>query len=384
MTGGGSRTGLTLTLGTTQTLAWASSYYLPAILAIPMARTLGVSSAWVFGAFSLALVISALLGPFVGRCIDRRGGRDMLVTSNLVLALGLFVMAMAQGLPGLLLAWVITGIGMAMGLYDAAFATLGRLLGREARASITGVTLIAGFASTIGWPLSTWLELETGWRGTCLTWAGLHLLLGLPLNLRLPRAGAIEALEGHDDDAPPPKRPRLVMGLLAYVFAAGWFVSTAMAAHLPRVLQETGVSLAVAVAAAALVGPAQVAARLGEFVLLRHFHPLASARLATTLHPLGAALLALFGMPAAGFALLHGAGNGMMTIASGTLPLTLFGPRGFGRRQGWIIAPARVAQAGAPLAFGLLLESRGAGALWLTSMLMLAGCLALLMVRRPT
>ncbi|MFC2991460.1 MFS transporter [Halomonas tibetensis] len=374
---------LTLRLGVTQTVAWASSYYLPAILAVPMAAELGIPSVRVFAAFSLALVVSAVLGPFVGRCIDRRGGRDMLVSSNLVLATGLVLMSLAQGTASLLLAWVVTGIGMAMGLYDAAFATLGRLLGRQARASITGVTLLAGFASTIGWPLTTWLDAELGWRAACLVWVGLHLFLGLPLNWRLPKAGPIEALVAHSDDPPPPRRPRLAMGLLAYVFAAGWFVSTAMAAHLPRLLQETGVTLSVAVAAAALVGPAQVAARLGEFALLRHFHPLHSARLATVLHPLGAALLAMFGMPAAGFALLHGAGNGMMTIASGTLPLTLFGPQGFGRRQGWIIAPARLAQAAAPLLFGLLLEANGAVALWLTSGLMLGACLALLVIRRP-
>ncbi|HSP58453.1 MAG TPA: MFS transporter [Halomonas sp.] len=372
-------------LGTSQTLAWASSYYLPAILAAPMASEFGVSSSWVFAAFSAALVISAILGPFVGRRIDSVGGRGMLVASNLVLATGLVLMALAQGMITLYLAWIVTGIGMAMGLYDAAFATLGRLLGRRARASITGVTLIAGFASTIGWPLSTWLEAEFGWRGACLAWAGLHLALGLPLNGWLPKASAIEQLESSDAESPPiPKRPRLAMALLAYVFAAGWFVSTAMAAHLPGLLQESGVSLSVAVAAAALVGPAQVAARLGEFALLRHFHPLLSARLATLLHPLGAVFFSLFGMPAAGFALLHGAGNGMMTIASGTLPLTLFGPRGFGRRQGLIIAPARLAQAGAPLAFGLLLESNGTGALWLTSGLMLGACLALLVIRRPT
>lgn len=378
------RLGLTLTLGTTQTLAWASSYYLPAILAVPMAAELGVSSVWVFGAFSLALVISAALGPFVGRCIDRRGGRDMLVASNLVLAVGLGSMALAQGLPSLLLAWVITGIGMAMGLYDAAFATLGRLLGREARAAITGVTLLAGFASTIGWPLTTWLDVQLGWRVTCLVWAGLHLAVGLPLNWRLPQAGSLEALERSEGSAPsPPDKPRLAMGLLAFVFAAGWFVSTAMAAHLPRLLQETGASLTAAVAAAALVGPAQVAARLGEFALLRHLHPLVSGRLATILHPLGAGLLTIGGLPAAGFAVLHGAGNGMLTIASGTLPLTLFGPRGFGRRQGLIIAPARILQAGAPLLFGLLLEAVGGAALWLTSALMLSAFVALMAIRRP-
>lgn len=377
------RFGLTLTLGSAQTLAWASSYYLPAILAVPMARDFGLSPSWVFAAFSAALLLTAMLGPSVGRLIDKQGGRGVLMVSNAIMALGLVMMALSQGMFSLMFAWLVIGIGMAMGLYDAAFATLGRLLGRSARSSITGVTLLAGFASTIGWPLTALLESELGWREACGVWAILHIVIGLPLNARLPRAGESTHYPDDDKTAPTPERPRLVMILLAYVFAAGWFVSTAMAAHLPRLLQETGVSLSVAVAAAALVGPAQVAARLGEFALLRHLHPLVAARIATTLHPLGAALLATVGMPAAGFALLHGAGNGMMTIASGTLPLSLFGPKGFGQRQGLIIAPARAMQALAPLLFGLLIEQNGARALWLTSGLMLLASLALLFIRVP-
>ncbi|MBT2770773.1 MFS transporter [Halomonas sp. ISL-60] len=377
------RLGLTLTLGSAQTLAWASSYYLPAILAVPVARELGMAPSWVFAAFSAALLLTAMLGPSVGRLIDQQGGRGVLMASNAVLAVGLVSMGLSQGVLSLMFAWLITGVGMAMGLYDAAFATLGRLHGRSARSSITGVTLLAGFASTIGWPLTALMENEFGWRVACGVWAMLHIVVGLPLNACLPKAADSAAQQDDDKSAPPPERPRLAMMLLAYVFAAGWFVSTAMAAHLPRLLQETGVSLSVAVAAAALVGPAQVAARLGEFALLRHLHPLVAARVATTLHPLGAALLATMGMPAAGFALLHGAGNGMMTIASGTLPLALFGPKGFGQRQGLIIAPARAAQAFAPLLFGLLIEQNGAGALWLTTGLMLAACLALLFIRVP-
>ncbi|MCH8552479.1 MAG: MFS transporter [Natronospirillum sp.] len=380
-----SNVSLTVKLGVAQTLAWGSSYYLPAILAVPMARELGIPVNWVFAAFSMALLISAVLGPFVGRSIDRRGGRPLLVGSNLVLATGLGLLALVQGPVSLALAWVVVGVGMGMGLYDAAFATLGRLLGRHARSSIVGVTLVAGFASTIGWPLSAWLETTWDWRTACAVWAGLHLLLGLPLNLLLPKPGPIEHLEAQESQpVPPPEKPRLVMALLAYVFVAGWFVSTALAAHLPRLLQEAGVSLGVAVAAAALVGPAQVGARLAEFVLLRNFHPLIAARLATLLHPLGAALLTLGGMPAAGFALMHGAGNGMMTIASGTLPMALFGPRGFGQRQGLIIGPARAIQAAAPLLFGLLIEHYGGGALWFTSMLLLLATLALFLVRRPS
>ena len=150
------------------------------------------------------------------------------------------------------------------------------------------------------------------------------------------------------------------MIVLAGVFGATWFVSTAMAAHLPRLLEALGTAPAAAVFAASLVGPAQVAARLLEFTLLRRVSPMISARLATGLHPIGAILLASIGSPAAvAFVLLHGAGNGMLTIARGTLPLALFGPVGYGLRTGILSAPARILQGGAPLLFAFALDRGG-------------------------
>ena len=175
------------------------------------------------------------------------------------------------------------------------------------------------------------------------------------------------------------------MIVLAGVFGATWFVSTAMAAHLPRLLQAMGSTPAVAVAAASLVGPAQVAARLVEFGLLRRLSPMISARLATGLHPIGAVLLAIFGpVMAIPFVLLHGAGNGMLTIARGTLPLALFGPAGYGLRTGILSAPARILQGGAPVLFGLVLDRAGPlAALLLSGTLTAASFLALLLLRRP-
>jgi len=374
-----------LALGTAQTLAWASSYYLPAILAAPMARDLGIAPSWVFGAFSAALVLSALLGPAVGRAIDVRGGRPVLAVSNLVLATGLVLLAVAPGPLVMAAAWLILGVGMTMGLYDAAFATLTGIYGRSARGPITGITLIAGFASTVGWPLSAVMEEVFGWRGACLGWAALHLALGLPLNrLLVPPAPPPErkAAQVAGDDGPP---PRFAMPLLAFVFAATWFVTGAMAAHLPVLLQAAGAAPAAAIAAAALVGPAQVAARVAEFGLLRRFHPFVSARLATIGHPLGAAALVVAGGPAAAiFAVLHGMGNGVLTIAKGTLPLAVFGPTGYGARQGLLSAPARLLQATAPFLFGLLLERAGVEtALTITAGLSLSACVALLALR-PT
>jgi hypothetical protein len=172
--------------------------------------------------------------------------------------------------------------------------------------------------------------------------------------------------------------------LLALVFAATWFISTAMAAHLPRLLELNGASLATAVAVGALVGPAQVAGRLLEFGVLRRVHPLLSARLAAVMHPLGAALLGIVGAPAAAmFAILHGAGNGILTIAKGTLPLVLFGPQGYGHRQGLLMIPARIAQASAPWLFGLCLDRLGAGALWLSGSIGMLAFGALLALPRP-
>jgi MFS family permease len=369
-------------LGTAQTIAWASTYYLPAVLASPIAKDLDVSPVWVFGAFSAAMVVSAVVGPWSGARIDRHGGRHILILSNLIFAAGLGLLALTQSPLTLFAAWIILGVGMGIGLYESAFSTLAGIYGIAARSPITGITLIAGFASTVGWPASALMEAQWGWRGTCLAWAAVHLIVALPLNLILPPATAIAASTTETAPVVNVPVPPLTTWLLAYVFAVVWFCSTAMAAHLPRLLEAAGATTAVAIAAGSLIGPAQVCARIAEFSLLGKLHPLISARIATLTHPLGAALLLVVGAPAAyAFTLLHGAGNGVLTIAKGTLPLALFGPIGYGVRQGLISAPGRVAQAFAPLVFGFVLERQGAAAIWLTSSLGISACLALLLIR---
>jgi MFS family permease len=369
-------------LGTTQTLAWASSYYLPAILADPIGRDLGVSSNWIFAAFSASLVISAVLGPRIGRRIDLVGGRQVLSASNVTLAAGLALLGCTYSIPVLVAAWLLLGIGMGLGLYDAAFAALGRIYGDGARRSITGITLFAGFASTVGWPLTAW-GLETiGWRETCFAWAAAHILLGLPLNLLM-----LPSVKGAKAAVAESIKPQIAidrtMILLAFVFAAAWSVTGAMAAHLPRILEAAGATPRQAVAAGALIGPAQVLARIVEAGFLSRYHPLLSTRLACLTHPIGVVILALAGGGAASvFAIFHGAGNGILTIARGTLPLAIFGPQNYGYRLGIIGAPARMAQAVAPLAFGLLIDSMGSRVLIVSSALSLAALAALFLLRQ--
>jgi hypothetical protein len=227
--------------------------------------------------------------------------------------------------------------------------------------------------------------LETiGWRNTCFAWAAAHIVIGLPLNfLMLPsvkeKAAATTAVKPHV----PIDR---TMILLAFTFSAAWTVTGAMAAHMPRILEAAGATTVQAVAAGALFGPAQVAARVIEAGFLSRYHPLLSTRLACLTHPIGAAILAVGGGAASGaFAIFFGLGNGILTIARGTLPLTIFGPQNYGYRLGLIGAPARMAQAMAPLAFGLMIDAMGSRVLIVSSALSLSALLALFLLgKKPT
>ncbi len=389
-----SRTSVVIALGTAQTLAWGSSFYLPAMLAAPMARDLGLVPSHVYAALSMALIISALISPWAGRRIDRVGGRRVLVASSGLFVLALVMLGLSQGPLTLAAAWAVVGLAMGCGLYDTAFAALVRLYGADARKAITGITLIAGFASTVGWPLSALMESLWGWRGACFGWAALHLLLGLPLNLWLPRVMDAPAAtvatsqpRAHTNLAQalsPPAVSRGRLALVATLFALMGFVSTSVATHLPTLLQTAGAPLATAVALAALAGPAQVAARLVELGFLSRFSPLLAARLAALGHPLGAAcLLALGPVGALPFVLLHGLGNGLLTIVRGTLPLALFGAQGYGARQGWIALPGRLLGALSPWLLGLVLDRFGVATLWLTSAVALAALGTLLLMHQP-
>jgi len=380
-----SRITVVAALGSTQTLAWASSYYLPAILGAPIAAALGLSPSIFFGIFSGALLLSSCLAPAVGRVIDRHGGRAVLALSNIVLAAGLVMLGLATGIFGLAVAWLVLGVGTAMGLYAPAFATLTRLYGAGARAPITGITLFAGFASTIGWPLSAFMLARYGWRDACFVWAALNFFLCMPVNwLLIPTAPAqpsVPRLTETADD-PGPDAPRGAMLTLAFFFAATRFVSGAFAAHLPHLLEGMGATAVAAIAAGALVGPAQVGARLFEFGILRNFHPLIPARVAALLNPLGSVGLAALGPAGISlFAILHGAGNGMLTIASGTLPHALISPTGYGNPTGIMAVPTRIAESAAPLLFGLLIDRIGTAAIAVSAGLCLAACASLFALR---
>ena len=182
-------------LGAAQILAWGTSFYFPAVFAEPIVRDTGWSLGLVVGGTSLGLLVAGLISPQVGRIIDARGGRPVLLASSLFYAAGLAGVGLAPALPVYLLAWVLIGIGMGTGLYDAVFAALGRIYGSAARGPITNLTLFGGFASTICWPLSAFMIDHVGWRTACLIYAALHLAVSLPLQMAVVRRPAVHAVE---------------------------------------------------------------------------------------------------------------------------------------------------------------------------------------------
>jgi hypothetical protein len=379
-------------IGIIQILAWGSSYYLLAVLAGPIARDTGWSYPLVIAGVSLGLLVAGAVSIRVGRTIETFGGRWMLAASALLLAAGLSVMAMAPGVPIYLAAWVLLGAGMGAGLYDAAFSTLGRLYGAQARSAITQLTLWGGFASTVCWPLSAWLVEAVGWRGACLAYAGLHLAVTLPLALvAVPREPRQEFAAPQPDAAALPGEARanraLMVWLLAAILTAAGIVAAIWSVHLITILQAGGVGLASAVALGALVGPAQVGARVMEMASGGRHHPIWTLATAGVLIAAGLVVLRA-GVGALAVALVaYGAGNGLWSIARGTLPLALFEPQGYAVLMGRLAMPSLIAQALAPSAGALLLQRYGAQATLTVlaglALLNLVGVAALWMLPRP-
>jgi len=361
---------LVASLGLTQTIAWASSYYLPAVLAHHMADSLGCSASTVYAAFSVALVVAALTAPFAGKYIDTWGGKRVLAASNICFALSLVFLSQAQSMWGLFLGWALLGFAMGAGLYDMAFAAVVRSRGSAAPPVIAGITLFAGFASTVGWPVSHYLLSNFDWRQALVVWAGVHLLIALPLNLSLVLPMRPDDKQLPEPGADSPRKsgkkaiPAMIVLATAFVFIG--FCTVAMASHMPGLIQLFGVSVAASILAGMAFGPAQVSARLLYLFVLRKIQPLTTAILAILITPLGAVLLIL-SVPGAAtlVGVTHGFGNGLLTIIKGVLPLSLFGERGYGRRQGLLFLPAAIVQAVAPFLFSLCISSLGKDALYI-------------------
>jgi predicted MFS family arabinose efflux permease len=352
-------------LGVSQILAWGTSFYFPAVFAETIVRDTGWSLGTVVGGTSLGMLVAGLISPQVGRLIGRHGGRPLLLASSLFNAAGLVGVGLAPVLPVYLAAWAVIGLGMGTGLYDAVFATLGRLYRSEARAPITNLTLFGGFSSTVCWPLSAFMIDHVGWRGACLIYAGLHLLVSLPLQMSVvPPAEPVAAGPASSEaqagsESPPIANERRTFVLLAVVMSLAAGIGAIVAVHLMIFLQARGVDYAVAVGLGTLLGPAQVGARAGERLFGARYHPIWTMVGSCALMALGLLLLSASFPVLVLTMLIYGAGSGIAWIGRGTLPLALFGPARFPHLMGRLAFPSLIVLALAPSAGALLIEASG-------------------------
>lgn len=370
-------------LACTQIVAYGSLYYAFAILAPEIQRETGWHTEIVFGAFSWSLLAAGLASTPVGMLIDRFGGRAVMTAGSLLSAVGLFGLGLGHSIVVYFISWSMIGLGMAMVMYEAAFATINREFVLQGRKAISVLTLFGGFASTLFWPLTLQLNNILGWRDTWIVYGALHLVLCVPLHAALGHS-THRAAASHDSSVARGhtlqealRDPRFWK--LAFAFATNMFIFSALSVHLIPLLQQLGHSMTAAVLVSALIGPMQVAGRVGEMAFARRMQPQAFGKLAFAVLP--AALLAMlfFGrhqIVAAVFCMLYGMSNGLLTIVRGTVPQVLFGRANYGAIAGALAGPALFARAIGPLVIAALI-GLDLSAAWLLGCLLLVSVISL-------
>ena len=364
----------------TQIISWGSIFYAFSVLLAPIAQETGWTRDAIVGAFSVSLLVAGVASAPVGMLIDRFGGRLVMSLGSLVGAVVLMLMSEAHSVAAFYGAWAVLGVAAAMLLYEPAFAVIYATFESNARKAITALTLVAGFASTVFWPLTQVLVSGLGWRHTLLALGIMNLAICLPLHIALlPSRNAQRA---HRDVArgalrADSKRSRGLgeilrtrsFWLLAFAFTANILAFSALSVHLIPLLQEKGFAPMHAVWLAAVVGPMQVTGRLIEFTVGRRFSPKSVGLAALALLPF--ALVALMFASSNlwmgfAFAVLYGASNGVMTIIRATMPAEVFGREHYGAVNGALAAPVIATRAAGPLVASLIWSTTGGydGVLW--------------------
>ncbi len=365
-------------LGITQIIAWGTSFYVLGVLGHAIVADTGWSSELVFGGFTGAVLMSSAISSPAGWALDRFGARRVMAAGFVCLPLALAALAMAVSPATYMAAWIATGIGMRLTLYDAAFAALVQVDATNGRRAIAYLTLFGGFASTVGWLVGHALAQEYGWRGTLAIFAAVNLAACLPLvwfGVPAPEksepdrgSAANDGTSNNPAQAPAEGltgRAKLIaLGLFSLVMSANAIVFGVGAIHLVSLIENAGVGLTAAVGIASLKGIAQVGGRVLDLAFGHHLSPMMLGRVAIALVPISFGVLLATAGPVAAtvFVLLFGLSNGLVTIVRGAVPLALFGARGYGTILGLLATPVLLFNALAPLGFTVLVERAGMAA----------------------
>ena len=363
-------------LGATQIIGYGTLYYAFSILVPDIARDIGRSQQWVFGAFSLALLVGSLAAPLSGRLADVIGAGRLMAAGSIGAALSLVATAMSPGAITFAIALALTQIVSAAVLYATAFTAIVQAGGRTAQTSIVHLTLIAGFASSLFWPVTSWLHETLSWREVFLVYAGLNAAVCFPVHLLLGRLTSRAVFAARDaphllkSNAPCRNSGRLVFALMLVGFAVEGYALSAILVHMVPLTQALGLGAA-GLLVAALFGPAQVTSRLINLVFGRALSQAQLAVIATVLLPISLAILLATAPWMAGavlFAICVGLGSGLTSIVGGTLPLELFGREGYGRRIGWCTSAKQLTSAIAPVGMAASMSEMGVvWSLWLVA-----------------
>lgn len=354
-------------LGVTQIIGWGSTYYVLTIIGGAISRDLAISPALVSGGLSLLLLLGALTGPYAGRFMDRHGARPAMAAGSVVAATGLGLLAISAGAASYIAAWLVIGLSAGLILYPAAFTALTQAAPGNARRAITLLTLPGGLASTVFWPLTSYLGTFLDWRSICLVYAGLNLLICLPVHLLLlPRTGSgavVTQVTGSPgpEGLPEAARPRAFL-LFAGMLALNALLVTGLLNQILALLTALGRTPEQAVLFGMVFGISQLSARVVDLLAAHRTDALRTAVAVAVGFCLSMAMLAFAGvsLPAALlFAVLLGASNGVLTIVRGTLVLELFGIRGYGEKFGTITVAQGIAGAIGPVVFSALLSVAG-------------------------
>lgn len=350
-------------LALTQILSWGALYYAFSILAPFIGQTLGMRAEIVYGAFSWSLLVAGLVATPTGVLLDRFGGQWVMATGSLVCSLGLIWLSKAAGPLSYFGAWTVLGVAMSLTLYEAAFATINRKFYHGSRKAISTLTLFAGFASTIFWPLTLALNTAIGWRDTYLLFGAAQLVLCLPLHLIMGKDGASTNTEPghfvhHHTLAEALRHP--AFWKLAAAFSANMFIFSALSVHLIPLLQDFGHAASLAVLMSTLIGPMQVIGRICERTFARNAMPQQVGMFTFGALPAAVVALLLFGSEAwavAVFCVLYGLSNGILTIVRGTIPQAMFGRKNYGAISGALAGPSLLAKAAGPLVAAAILRN---------------------------
>ena len=349
---------LTFLIGISQIYAWATTYYLPATLGEIVANELHQSYLTVIGGFSWALLVGGLSAPKIGYWIDLKGGQYPLALGNLLMGSGLLLLSQTNGLLIWYAAWTLLGLGMALGLFNATFAAVGRLMGQDSKKIIIRITLISGFA-TLFWPITTHLIQSVGWRTMVILYAIPHIFIWAPLfYFSIPNWVPKHTEETSSAFLVVPEKVKLVFYLLAMYAILRSMVGTTISVNILTMFAGLGLTVSAAALSASLIGPSQIMGRLIEMYLGRKFDPLKSSIFWTVVLPVAIFILTLLGPAAASlFAIAYGMSNGVLTITMGILPMILFGSKGYAKLLGKLALPVLISQAATPLLVAPLIEN---------------------------